>query len=52
MSNFFAFEYTTARTAVNALFNQGAISEQASFRIIARNYNENVNVSDNLQSIK
>ena len=28
MANFFAFEYTTARTAVNALFNQGSISEK------------------------
>ena len=52
MSNFFAFEYTTARTAVNALFNQGAISEQASIRLVAGYYPENVNVSNNIQSIE
>jgi len=34
MSNFFAFEYTTARTAVNALFNQGAISEKQAMGLL------------------
>lgn len=34
MSNFFAFEYTTARTAVNALFNEGAISEKQALGLL------------------
>ncbi len=34
MSNFFAFEYTTARTAVNALFNQGAISNKQALGLL------------------
>ena len=34
MSNFFAFEYTTARTAVNALFNQGAISQKQALGLL------------------
>ncbi len=34
MANFFAFEYTTARTAVNALFNQGSISEKQALGLL------------------
>ncbi len=34
MSNFFAFEYTTARTAVNALFNQGVISNKQALGLL------------------